>query len=164
MTALAPLMSSERDDWNTPEIVLERVRAMGPIGLDPCGNAGSIVGAETEWRLERDGDSLHRDWSGHGLVYCNPPYGRLIRAWVAKCRETSATGAEVIALVPARPDTRWWHESCAPPAADAVCFWRGRLTFLGAPAGAPFPSAIIYFGDRPRRFQEVFAMAGSIWC
>lgn len=165
MSRLAPLMSSEKGDWNTPQVIVDRVRTFNerPIGLDPCSNASSIVGADVEWTLERDGDSLPKPWTGHGLVYVNPPYGRGIDAWVRKCRETSWLGGEVIALVPARPDTAWWHDHCAPPRAEAVCFWRGRLTFVGAPAPAPFPSALVYWGPRKWRFRDTFIDVGAVW-
>lgn len=147
--------TSNSQEWNTPLEVLELVRAFDAIGLDPCSNAGSIVGAAVEWRMERDGDSLLRDWRGHGLVYVNPPYSRFLRAWTAKCAQS---GAEVIACVPARTDARWWHQSAVT--ADAICYWRGRLRFLGAPSSAPFPSALLYFGPRVERFRDVFAAVG----
>jgi hypothetical protein len=167
VTLGAALMSSAAGDWRTPEIVLEHVRQVGAIGLDPCGRQDSIVGAKVEWRLTVDGDSLLRpvtDWFGKGLVYCNPPYGRGVDAWLSRCAMVAGAEGEAIALIPARTDTRWWRLFCVPgEAADAVCFWHGRLTFLGAPAAAPFPSAIVYWGTRSHRFADVFQSVGSIW-
>ena len=151
------MVASERQDWNTPGEVLRIVRAFDCIGLDPCSNAGSIVGAQTEWRLERDGDSLARDWRGYGLVYCNPPYSHHLRAWLAKC---STAHAEIIALTPARTDTVWWQDYAAT--ADAICYWRGRLKFLGADNCAPFPSASCYWGPRVARFVEMFKPVGLV--
>lgn len=147
--------------WCTPEVVLERVRRMGPIGLDPCSNPRSIVRAREEWRGPPGVDGLAEPWAPHGLVYCNPPYGRGIGQWVAKAALERMDGAEVILLVPARPDTAWWHEAVVPHAA-AVCFWRGRLSFLGADQGAPFPSAVVYYGHRFKEFTEAFGDAGWI--
>lgn len=147
--------------WCTPEVVLERVRRMGPIGLDPCSNPRSIVRAKTEWRGPPGVDGLAEPWAGHGLVYCNPPYGRGIGQWVAKAALEAMDGADIRLLVPARPDTAWWHEAVVPHAA-AVCFWRGRISFLGAAQGAPFPSAVVYYGQRPDAFKEAFGDAGWI--
>lgn len=156
------LFMSNDMTWCTPEVVLERVRRVGPIMLDPCSNGRSIVRAKTEWRGPPHGpDGLAEPWAGHGLVYCNPPYGRGIGQWVAKCALEALDGAEVIALVPARPDTAWWHEAVVLHAA-AICFWRGRLSFLGAAAGAPFPSAVIYYGRRPDIFASAFREAGWV--
>jgi site-specific DNA-methyltransferase (adenine-specific) len=60
-----------------------------------------------------------------------------------KAREASVAGATVVCLVPARTDTRWWHES-AMRAAE-VRLIRGRLHFGAGHAPAPFPSAIVVF-------------------
>lgn len=156
----AAMLSSADPSWCTPECVLERVRKLGPIGLDPCSNENSIVGAAKELRLPDDG--LSCPWDSHGLVYVNPPYGREITRWMQKCAaEYVLRGVEIVALVPARTDTKWW-QGVVVPSATAVCFVRGRLTFLGAPAGAPFPSAILYYGARVAEFCEAFADLG--WC
>ena len=154
------LMSSDRPDWNTPLNLLERVRAFDSIGLDPCGNAGSIVQARIEWRLERDGDSLPKPWGNLGLVYVNPPYGPEITPFAQKMVEEGAKGTEIIALLPARVDPVWWQKWITQ--ADAVCFWRGRLKFLGAPSSAPFPSAVAYWGPRRDRFRAIFGEVGWV--
>lgn len=150
---LAPLMSSRRKDWNTPQIIIDILKPLGPIALDPCSNASSIVPAYLSWSLESDGDSLMRPWCGiegdEGLVYVNPPYGRVLPRWIEKCRIEAAEGREIVALVPSRTDTRWFDNAWLT--SDAVAFFRGRLKFLGAPHPAPFPSALIYWG--PRRFE-----------
>ena len=63
-----------------------------------------------------------------------------------------------VALVPARTDTRWWHESFVG-AAD-VWLLRGRLAFGDGKAAAPFPSAIVVWGAEPiviRALDKAFA-------
>lgn len=159
---LAPLMSSVRMDWQTPRKVLDLVRLVGRIGLDPCTTDDNPVGAD-DW-IAPPSDGLLQEWpsddgAGAFLTYVNPPYGRSLGAWMAKCNEESANGAEIIALVPARTDTRWWEHVTQ---ADAICFWRGRLTFEGAPNAAPFPSALVYWGERRKRFVQVFGAKGWI--
>lgn len=158
----ASMVSSKRQSWNTPDDVLRAIRRFDAIGLDPCSNSGSIVGARTEWRLERDGDSLTRDWTGHGLVFVNPPYSRWLKRWMAKC---SMSGAEVISLTPARTDTTAFQSFAFT--AEAICFWAGRMTFLGATAPAPFPSALCYWPpeggeSRVERFREIFGDFGLV--
>jgi site-specific DNA-methyltransferase (adenine-specific) len=81
---------------------------------------------------------------------------------VKAVEEHQLHGAEVVVLLPARTDTRYWHEQVAQ--ADAICFWRGRMTFVGAPAAAPFPTALVYFGPRPWDFQRVFTSKGMVVC
>ena len=157
------MRSSVRQTFNTPEDVLRVIRRFDAIGLDPCSNDRSIVRAATEWRLERDGDSLTRDWRGHGLTFVNPPYSRWLKRWMAKC---SMSGAEIISLTPARTDTKAWHSFAST--AEAVCFWKGRMWFLDATAPAPFPSALCYWPpadgpSRVERFEEIFSTVGMVF-
>lgn len=91
-----------------------------------------------------------------GLVYCNPPYSNL-KEWSSKMSAEGLRGTEIIGLVPSRTDTKWWRDITT---AAVICFWRGRITFEGAPASAPFPSAIPYWGPTPDRFCEVFGPYG----
>ena len=60
----------------------------------------------------------------------------------AKGIRKRARGALVVCLVPARTDTKWWHEYAAK---GEVTFVRGRLKFGGQKNSAPFPSAIVVF-------------------
>jgi hypothetical protein len=173
-------MSSGSGDWQTPACVLERVRKVGPIALDPCTTRGNPTRAFSIC-LERgprpgDDDRVHIDglavaWVDalaagklDGLVYVNCPYGRAISQWTKRCNAGAAEdGLEIIALLPARTDTRWWRDCTPPVHAQAVCFWAGRLRFVGAPASAPFPSALVYWGPRKHRFADAFADVGAIW-
>lgn len=154
---LAPLMSSARGDWQTPDCVLERVRCVAPIGLDPCTAPSNPTRAAGYYTPLSNGLTQPWDGVGNDLIYCNPPYGRGIGAWVDKCREAAAAGETVIALLPARTDTRWF-----PWDADALCFWSGRLTFKGAPAPAPFPSVLAFWGSDTVPFKLAFRDAGPV--
>jgi len=163
--SLAVHYSSDRDDWCTPEDVLTRVRFVGDIGLDPCSNDESIVGASFDFGFHDDG--LNRNWAANvrrrQLVYVNPPYGREIGHWMRKCADEAQAGADIIALVPARTDTVWFRV-CWDTAAS-ICFWRGRLTFLGAPHPAPFPSAAVLWTDSVKvrtAFRGAFWTAGRV--
>ena len=90
----------------------------------------------------------------------NPPYGRGIGEWTRRCLDQYRENeCEVIALLPARTDTGWWQDCWA---ADAICFIRGRLKFVGAESSAPFPSALVYWGDRHNRFTRAFAHLGKV--
>jgi predicted nucleic acid-binding Zn ribbon protein len=56
----------------------------------------------------------------------------------------------VVLLVPARTDTRWFHDWVANKA--KVTFLRGRLRFGGADTSAPFPSMLsVYSPERPAK-------------
>jgi len=83
---------------------------------------------------------LARPWSGN--VFMNPPYGTTIGLWMAKAWGESQRGALVVCLVPARTDTRWWHEYAVR---GEIRFIRGRLRFGAGKYSAPFPSAVVVF-------------------
>lgn len=88
-----------------------------------------------------DDDGLTLPW--HGVVFVNPPYGRTLGLWVAKTRQEVEEGRArtVVALLPARPDTTYWHQHVAGRA--VVYFLRGRLRFSDGEQAAPFPSALV---------------------
>lgn len=163
MSRLAPLMSSAKDDWQTPDNILELVRRVAPIGLDPCTTAENPCQAHKFYTPAEDGLKFTWDVPADYLVYVNPPYGRGIGKWIQHCAHSGGPGRrnQIIALVPARTDTKWWHSAKY----DAVCFWRGRLTFRGAPSVAPFPSALLYWGRNleRERFIHTFSLYGQVF-
>lgn len=153
--------STSSDDWQTPPAVLERVRRVRPIGLDPCGSPDNPTGAQINLYPPRD-DGLTVPWHppAFTLVYVNPPYST-VAAWASKVVREAAADNEIISLVAARPDSRWFF-SMVWETATAVCFWKGRLRFVGAPASAPFPSAVVYHGPRSRVFESAFREVGRV--
>lgn len=141
-------------DWRTPPEVISLVHEVfeDGIDLDPC--AGTSVLARRNIRLPENG--LEVPWEG--TVFVNPPFQEN-KDWFRKC-DLEAFRAQIILLSPARTDTKYWHEFV--PKADAVCFWKGRLKFQGAKNSAPFPVALIYWGDYPAIFRTTFREHG--WC
>ena len=141
--ALQATMSSDRPDWNTPTEVLRLLHAGWPDGvdLDPCSNATSIVDARQAYT--EDDDGLEQPWQVPtcGLIYVNPPYGRPLPAWAQKIQRERNAAHTIVTLIPARTDTGWWRTLVT--GASHVIFLAGRLRFLGAPASAPFPSALV---------------------
>lgn len=87
-------------------------------------------------------DGLLVSWAGE-RVFCNPPYGPQIEDWLRWAHEAEVA----VYLLPARTDTRWFHDHVLPKASE-VRFLRGRLKFGGAKNGAPFPSMLAIFGTR----------------
>lgn len=136
---IAPaLYSSARPDWGTPPEVFARLDREFHFDLDA---AASRVNAKCSRYFTEAQDGLHQRWTGR--VWLNPPYGRGIGAWTAKCVLESRLGAQaVVALLPARTDTAWWERDVMG-AATEVRLVRGRIRFVGAATGAPFPSAIV---------------------
>lgn len=83
---------------------------------------------------------------GHS-VFCNPPYGREIGKWVEKAYKTNQEhGDLVVMLLPARTDTKWFHDFIYHKA--EIRFVKGRLKFGGSTSGAPFPSMVIIYKQK----------------
>lgn len=151
------LHSSNSTEWHTPEVILEAVRRIGPIALDPCTVASNPTGAEKFFTLEDNG--LEQSWiCDGGLCFMNPPYGRAIAPWCVKAALAARCGTEMVCLLPSRTDTRWMNTLWRR--AQGIVFISGRLTFKGAPNPAPFPSALIYLGSRHWRFFRAFDHLG----
>lgn len=144
-----------RNDWQTPGKILERVRRIDAIGLDPASCKGNPTGAKVFLTPERDG--LCRPWTHSGLVFVNPEFRS---PWYRKIQHEAEQGAEMVALLKASTGARWFL-SLADRAA-LVCFWAGRVRFVGAEGPAPFDIALMYFGNRASLFHLAFEDAGWI--
>ena len=139
----AAALTSDREDWETPQELFDRLDSLYGFTLDPCSTHAN---AKCERHFTREEDGLSRSWEGE-VVFCNPPYGRGIGEWVRKCSEESVH-AKVVLLIPARTDTAYFHDYIYRKPGVSVEFLRGRLKFeLGGVAqqSAPFPSMIVEF-------------------
>jgi site-specific DNA-methyltransferase (adenine-specific) len=135
LSAVMPRFKSVPVHWSTPpDLYLELDRefrfTLDPCPLDRSPSAGLPLFGK---------DGLLASWCGE-RVYCNPPYGRGVALWLAKARQAELA----VYLLPARTDTRWWHEHAMH--ADEIRFLRGRLRFGDATVPAPFPSMLLVYG------------------
>lgn len=134
------LFSSANIEWATPQEVFDKLNEEFHFTLDPCALPSNAKCAKFYTPSE---DGLAQNWEGES-VFCNPPYGRQLEAWVRKCREESwKQKTKVVMLIPARTDTKWFHEHIYNKA--EIRFIKGRLKFGGSKNYAPFPSMIVIF-------------------
>ena len=126
------MFSAATDRWATPADLYASLDAEFGFNYDPCP-------------LDGDGDGLlplFSDWRGK-RVFCNPPYGPGIGDWLIRGKEAELA----VYLLPARTDTRWFHELVLGVATE-IRFVRGRLKFGNAKNSAPFPSVIIVYDNQ----------------
>jgi site-specific DNA-methyltransferase (adenine-specific) len=110
------------------------------FNLDPCATPDN---AKCKRFFTTKDDGLQENWEGC-TVFCNPPYGKVIGQWVKKCYEESQKpNTTVVMLIPARTDTKWFHEYIYHKA--EIRFVKGRLKFGGSNNSAPFPSMVVIF-------------------
>jgi site-specific DNA-methyltransferase (adenine-specific) len=132
------LLSSQTEEWATPQDLFDKLDACFHFTLDPCATDENHKAPKYFTRAQ---DGLKQDWGGE-VIWCNPPYGREIGGWIKKCAEHRGVA---VMLIPARTDTRWWHDFIDENPNASVHFIKGRLKFGGAKNPAPFPSAIVIF-------------------
>lgn len=133
------LFSCNTDEWYTPQLLFDALNEEFHFTLDPCATAENAKCAKF-YTKEQDG--LKQDWTGE-TVFCNPPYGRCMEPWLRKCYEHFMGGGTAVLLIPARTDTRWFHEYVYGKA--EIRFIKGRVKFGGAKYNAPFPSMIVIY-------------------
>lgn len=131
------MYSSEKDDWETPQELFDYYNFQYDFTLDV---AASDQNHKCKDYFTKEDDGLSKEW--YGMVWCNPPYGREIGKWVKKCAEYKGLS---VMLIPARTDTKWFHEYILNNPRVEISFIRGRLHFNNSKNAAPFPSMIVVF-------------------
>jgi len=131
------------------------------LSIDPCTTANNPLKTPYYYTIVEDG--LKQSWNvdnhdngGGSSVYVNPPYGKNITDWVKKASDESARhNITVVMLLPARTDTRFFHDYIYNKPNVEVRFIRGRLKFLTSvqdvPNTAPFPSMVVIFNQSASR-------------
>lgn len=139
------MFSSATDQWATPAEFFEKVNCVFKFTLDVCADSSN---AKCKAFFDEGLNGLSQQWNG--VCWMNPPYGRDIGLWVKKAFQSALQGATVVCLLPARTDTKWWHDYCSK---GEVMFIKGRLKFGDATSGAPFPSALVVFRPSLKNLQ-----------
>jgi site-specific DNA-methyltransferase (adenine-specific) len=149
--------SSKKQDWATPnDLFNELDRHIGFV-LDA---AASEWNAKCHNYYDEEDNGLDQGW--FGCTWINPPYSRGLGNWVHKAatEHTKGNTSMIAMLIPARPDTRYWHEWVFPYA-NAILFIKGRIKFIqrdGTPGdAAPFPSCVIFYTkeDHSETYHEL---------
>ena len=153
MANLAVHFSTGKDNWGTPPEHFGVWHRSYDFTVDAAADERNHLlprwygpGGERTSALDAPWDQLERYW-------LNPPYSRgAQRLFIDRAVDVAKRGGSVIALLPARTDTKLFHECIwdrlqrqPHPWVQSVHFLQGRVTFVGAPACAPFPSMVVHF-------------------
>ncbi len=147
MTINKALYSSNSDSWETPQDLFNELHREFEFTLDVCATHKN---SKCKRFFSEETNGLIQDWTGE-VCYMNPPYGREVSWWVKKARDSAVDGATVVCLLPARTDTRWFHDYIWDRATHKaqtgveIRLLKGRLKFGGSKNSAPFPSMIVIF-------------------
>lgn len=136
----AVMFSGDSVEWETPQDFFDSLNEEFRFTIDVCALPEN---AKCKIYYTPDIDGLSQPWMER--VWCNPPYGREVGEWVRKAYLSVRTGyAEVVVmLLPARTDTRWFHDYIYKKA--EIRFIKGRLKFGNSNNAAPFPSMVVIF-------------------
>ncbi len=150
---LEVIFSSTNDSWETPDDLLAWIDPLGLIQIDAAANEFNHKQARWFGPGGEFEDALAETfvWP-RGVYWLNPPYSKgLQRKFVEKAHQAAAGGSVVFMLLPARTDTRLFHDLIwQHPMVSKLTFLKGRITFIGADQGAPFPSMVVQLGKLDR--------------
>ena len=132
------LFSSSKTAWETPQWLFDTLDKEFGFTLDVCADEKN---KKCDNYFSKKDNGLTQDWSG--VAFVNPPYGPEIKQWIEKAYIESQRGVTVVCLIAARTDTVIWHKYVMK--AKEIRFVKGRIKFVRAKTGAPFPSAIVVF-------------------
>lgn len=137
----AVMFSSKSTEWETPQKIFDELNKEFNFTIDVCATKEN---AKCKKYITKEENALAGHWDG--ICWMNPPYGREIGKWIKHAWESSIhphLKTTVVCLIPARTDTKWWHEYIDKKA--EIRFIKGRLKFGGHKNSAPFPSVVVIF-------------------
>ena len=135
------MFSSGTGNWSTPIDLFKDLDNKYKFTVDVCADTSNYK-VKRYYNEKQDG--LSKSWQNE-VVWCNPPYGREIKDWVRKAYDESSDNCTVVMLLPARVDTKWFHEYIYRNKNAKINFLKGRLKFSSSASSAPFPSCIVIF-------------------
>jgi len=111
------LFSHNKDDYITPDWLIEDLKKEFDIKLDVCTTKDNPLNIpQFFWYPEWDGIDGCAEWQTWS--FCNPPYST---------------------------DTKWFHDYIYANPRCEVRFLKGRLKFKDTKNSAPFPSMVVIF-------------------
>ena len=129
------IFGSRTTEWPTPAELFAELDHEFHFETDVCATTENAKCAKF---FTKEQDGLKQEWTS--ICWMNPPYDR-VADWITKAAESAERGATVVALVPARTATNWFHDYCL---GREIRFQR-RLKFGHAEDEARFASMVVVF-------------------
>ena len=141
MSNLEVHFTNKSNEWETPRSLFKELDDEFNFTIDVCATKES---AKCERFYNKQSNGLAQSWENE-IAFMNPPYGREIGTWIEKAYRESLNGAIVVCLIPARTDTRYWHDYIFPNA--EVRFLKGRVKFLNNGEEVEYIEQLGLFGE-----------------
>jgi phage N-6-adenine-methyltransferase len=135
--------NSVKQDWTTPQSLFNKINLEFNFEWDL---AASETNAKCSKFFTKEQDGLKQIWNG--VCWLNPPYGdksSKMVDWIKKAYNDSKNNDKltVVMLIPARTNTKWFHEYCMKAA--ELKFILGRPKFGDSKHGLPQPLVLVVF-------------------
>ena len=134
-------------DYETPDYIFKPLDNEFKFTLDVCANSKN---AKCVKYFTEENNGLNQRWSG--TCWMNPPFGREMKKWIIKAYKESEKGTVVVALLPSRTNTAWWHDYVEK---GEVRFLRGEIRFKGYDRGLWMPMCIVVWNKHVVANQEI---------
>ena len=100
------MFSSKSIMWETPQGFFDMLNKKYHFTTDVCAIASNT---KCNHYYSPQTNGLQQRWKG--VCWMNPPYGRnQTNKWVEKAYTESRKHCTVVALLPVRTDTKWFHQ------------------------------------------------------
>ena len=151
------MFSSLSAEWETPQQIFDALHEEFDFTHDLAANHDNT---KCKNYFTTGDAALVQDWAAVGRRgWLNPPYSRgLCKQFIQKAAEERLRGFLTVALLPARTDTKMFHQYIydkdiwQPREGIDIRLLAGRLKFSGSENSAPFPSMVVVF--KPQRTFE----------
>ena len=129
---------SNNQEWETPDDLFLRLNKQFSFTRDVCA---SVENTKCKEFWSEEDSCLDKAWDG--INWMNPPYKNM-KQFIEKAYN-ERNNAITVCLIPARTNTRWWHDWCMKGHVYFIC---GRPKFKGCVHGLPQPLALVVFGEK----------------
>lgn len=131
--------NSENQSYETPDELFDKVNQEFKFTRDVCA---SLSNRKCEQFWSEENSCLDKEWDG--INWMNPPY-KDMKKFIKKKKKAfeQRHNAVTVCLIPARTNTKWWHEFCMNGEVYFIC---GRPKFKGCIHGLPQPLALVVSG------------------
>lgn len=115
-------------DWQTPRGFFDHLDSVCHFAVDAAANESNHLLPSWYGPNSPLGEDALTVPKWLSPAWCNPPYGSGIEKWLDKFVEQRGLGNIIVALLPARVETRWWYEKVINQRVD-VMMLVGRVPF-----------------------------------
>lgn len=163
------IFTSKKHDWRTPKKLFDNLNSEYNFWIDLASddknNLCPIFLTEKQNALKQNWFELAKlNKRVSDYAWCNPPYGRNLVVWIKKAYEENKLGFRSVWLIPARTDTKFFHNFIFNKA-EKVGFVKSRISFHdenGCPVNkATFPSMVVVYSGLPVTETKFYTLTTS---